>query len=419
MRLIGTAFLLGAILLELAAPVLANSPEKSLRPVARPKSDVSVDATKTLEFSGWVAEYRARALADGITPDVLDRAFANVEYNATVIRRDRNQSEFTKTIWDYLDTAVSDLRIQNGKNALSEQDVILTEIEQKYGVDKQIVTAIWGLESAYGTFRGSTPIIGAMATLAHDGRRAAFFEEQLSAALTILQNGDVSVDGMIGSWAGAMGHTQFMPTSFLAHAVDFTGDGRRDIWSDDPRDALASTAAYLAANGWTKGQPWGVEVIVPEGFDYASANRKNVKMPSDWARMGVRDRLGRAVPNHGTASVLLPAGADGAAFLVFDNFKVLESYNTADAYVIGVGHLADRIMGGPEIQGRWPRGDRVLTYDERIELQVLLTENGFDTQKIDGKIGPLTIEAVRQYQKSRGMKPDGYASLRILTLLRS
>ncbi|MGR3635588.1 MAG: lytic murein transglycosylase [Shimia sp.] len=394
----------------------------SRRPVLRPDAaafaPVPAKAATTAGLQDWISTYRARALSAGISGSTFDRAFVGVRYNSDVIKRDRNQSEFTKTIWDYLDSAASDLRVKNGKAALAKHKTKLTQIERKYGVDKEVVVAIWGLESAYGTFRGSTPIIGALATLAYDGRRGAFFEEQLTAALKILQTGDVRVASMTGSWAGAMGHTQFMPTSFLSYAVDFTGDGKRDIWSDDPTDALASTAAYLKNSGWIKGQPWGVEVRIPDGFDYTLANRETLKMPSEWARIGFRDMAGRKVPNHGRASILLPAGAQGAAFMIFKNFDAIETYNTADAYVIGVGHLSDRIKGGAKIQSSWPRGDRALTYDERIELQERLTKAGFDTQKIDAKIGPLTINAVRDYQLARGMTPDGYASLRLLQTLR-
>ena len=372
-----------------------------------------------MAFHAWVAEYRTRAIAAGIRPDVIDRAMAGLRYNTDVIQKDRTQSEFTKTIWDYLDTAVSDLRIRNGQVALNRHRAPLDQIEAKYGVDKQIIVAIWGLESAYGTFRGTIPVIEAMATLAHDGRRAAFFESQLTAALGILQNGDVELDQMKGSWAGAMGHTQFMPTSFLAHAVDFTGDGKRDIWSDDARDALASTAAYLAANGWAPGQPWGVEIRIPDRFDYAQARREITKMPSEWARIGVLDMAGNPVPNHGPASVLLPAGAKGAAFLIFGNFAALENYNTADAYVVAVGHLADRIKGGPAFEHGWPRHLRVLTFDERIELQKRLTSAGYDTEKIDAKMGPLTVDAIRRFQVDRGIVPDGYPSLSVLDRLRA
>jgi hypothetical protein len=216
-----------------------------------------------------------------------------------------------------------------------------------------------------------------------------------------------------------MGHTQFMPSSFQAHAVDHTGDGRRDIWGEDPTDALASTAAYLKHFGWTSGQPWGVEVRLPEGFDYRLAGRDVLKSPADWAALGVLDRQGRAVPDHGKASILLPGGAEGAAFMIFDNFEVLERYNTADAYVVGVGHLSDRIRGAGPIESAWPRGDRALSFDERIELQERLTAAGFDTEKIDAKIGPLTINAVRRFQQAQGIVPDGYASLRLLERLRA
>ncbi len=399
------------------------APQNSLRPSVRP-AQIKVSKTaedddiSNLGFRDWLAEYRPRAMAAGISAATLDLSLSGIHYNTNVIQRDRNQSEFSKTIWEYLDSAASDVRISNGRAALAKHDAVLSRIEAHYGVEKEVVTAVWGLESAYGTFRGSTPIIEALATLAFDGRRGAFFETQLTAALQIIQSGDVRPEGMTGSWAGAMGHTQFIPTSYLSLAVDFDGDGKRDIWSDDPTDALASTAAYLESNGWTKGQPWGVEVQLPDGFDYALAKRDILKTPSLWAQMGVVDMSGKAVPNHGQASVLLPAGAQGVALMIFDNFRVIETYNTADAYVIGVGLLSDRIGGAGPLQGDWPREDRALTYAERIELQERLTTAGFDTQKIDGKIGPLTIEAVRQYQRSIGAAPDGYASLQILKKLR-
>jgi lytic murein transglycosylase len=370
-------------------------------------------------LQNWILAFRPVALAAGITEQTLDTAMESVTFVPKVVERDRNQSEFTKTIWDYLATAVSDDRISNGKAALSRHRKDLAAIEARYGVPAQIVTAIWGLESAYGTFRGSDPVLSSMASLAYDARRAAFFEAQLIAALMILQNGDTQPENLTGSWAGAMGHTQFMPGSFIDHAVAWTGDGRRDIWSDDPSDALASAAAYLKDNGWVTGQPWGVEVLLPAGFNYLLADRKIEKTPVEWDALGIRDTAGTPVPDHGPASILLPAGAEGAAFMVFRNFEVLESYNTADAYVIAVGHLADRIVGGPALAGDWPRQDRALSFEERIELQKELTAQGFDTQKIDARIGPLTINAVRGWQMAQGEVPDGYASLRLLERLRA
>jgi lytic murein transglycosylase len=374
--------------------------------------------TANQSFNAWISGFRNRATRQGILTATFDAAFDGIIYNTTVIERDRNQSEFTKSLWDYLDTAVSDARVRNGRRALDNNRQLLNRIEDTFGVDKDVVVAIWGLESAYGAVRGSTNVIEAMATLAYDGRRGEFFEQQLIAALQILQAGDTAPRNMTGSWAGAMGHTQFIPTSFLDYAVDGNGDGRRDIWADDPTDALASTANYLRSFGWVQGQPWGVEVQIPQGFDYATARRENQKLPSEWATIGIVDMAGRAVPDHGSASILLPAGALGAAFMIFPNFAVIERYNTADAYVIGVGLLSGRISGGDAVQAAWPRDDRALNGVERVELQERLTAAGFDTTVIDGRIGPLTINAIRNYQLANNITPDGYASLRLLNRLR-
>jgi len=409
------------IVLPAGGSVLAVA--RSQRPIIRGTAQVTREAPVVLAaghsgFDAWVKAFRPRAKAAGISDATFERAFRGVRYDPEVIKRDRNQSEFTKTLWDYLDSAASNTRITNGKSAIAKHRSTLQRIEARYGVDAEVVAAVWGLESAYGTFKGSDDLIRSLATLAYDARRSAFFEQQLIAGLKIIQAGDVAPREMTGSWAGAMGHTQFIPTSYLDYAVDFTGDGKRDIWGSDPTDALASTAAYLAKFGWVKGQPWGVEVRVPQGFDYTLANRKTLKSPSEWARMGFQDMNGKQVPNHGKASILLPAGAKGAAFMIFKNFSVIERYNTADAYVIGVGHLSDRLKGKPAIQAQWPRGDRALKFAERKELQRRLTAQGFDTKKIDGKIGPLTIEAVRGFQRSKGLVPDGYASLDILKKLR-
>ncbi|WP_439141461.1 lytic murein transglycosylase [Planktotalea sp.] len=412
---------------EAVAPVKTAAVTSKIRPNARPviiKKERAVTpaailaATSDAGFKRWVSGFRSRAVSAGISPAVFERSFRGVQYLPKVIERDRNQSEFTKTIWEYLDSAASDTRIANGKAAMAEQMSKLEAIEAKYGVEKEVVTAVWGLESAYGEFRGETPIVSALATLSYDGRRGRFFESQLIAALKILQAGDTTPENMTGSWAGAMGHTQFIPTSYLDYAVDFTGDGRRDIWSDDPADALASTAAYLSRFGWVTGQPWGVEVKLPEGFDYGLASRKIKKAPSDWAALGVLGIDGTVVPNHGSGSILLPAGAKGVAFMVFKNFSVIERYNAADAYVIGVGHLSDRIRGSGPFKTEWPREDRALTFKERQQMQRLLSAAGFNTRGVDGKIGPNTVAAIRGFQKANGLIPDGYASLNLLNRLR-
>lgn len=365
----------------------------------------------------WITAFKPRATAQGVSDDTLTRAFAGATFDPAIVEKDRNQNEFTKTIWDYLDKAVSDQRITNGQEAIAQHAAVLDRIEAAFGVEKEVVVAVWGLESSYGAFMGDTPLISALATLAYDGRRGAFFEQQLIAALTILQAGDITADRMTSSWAGAMGHTQFMPTSYLATAADFDGDGRRDIWSDNPTDALASTAAYLAKAGWRHGHLWGVEVRLPAGFDYDNSGDRVSKTVADWQALGVRLMDGTALPDHGPANIRLPAGAKGAAFLTFANFRAIEAYNAADAYVIGVGHLADRLGGGPAIQAAWPREDRALQLAERKALQRLLTAGGFDTGGVDGRIGPKTIAAIKAFQRSKGLLTDGYASLDVLTRL--
>ncbi|MCZ4352495.1 lytic murein transglycosylase [Roseovarius aestuarii] len=391
-----------------------------VRPVLRPADLATTPDAQSAsdpDFRAWVAEFRGRAQGAGIKGSVFDEAFKGVQYDASVVKLDRNQSEFTKQIWEYLDSAVSATRISNGQRALRDMGPTLEQIEARFGVEKEIVAAIWGMESAYGASRGRRPLIESLATLAYDGRRGKFFESQLIAALKIIQAGDVAPRKMTGSWAGAMGHTQFIPTSYLAYAVDFSGDGKRDIWSDDPTDALASTAAYLANFGWKKGQPWGVEVQLSAGFDPARARRSLTQSPAVWAREGVYDMSGKPVANHGNASILLPAGSQGAAFMIFHNFGVIEKYNKADAYVIGVGHLADRLKGGPAIQASWPRQYQSTTSRQKKEIQTHLQRRGFNVGAIDGLIGPNTIKAIRAFQKSQGLPPDGYPSQQLLQTL--
>ena len=369
------------------------------------------------DVGAWIAAFRPRAVGAGISEATLDMALTGVTLRPDVVAKDQNQKEFTRTIWDYLDRAVSVDRIAAGQAALKKRKHLLDGIEAKYGVDRQILLAIWGLESSYGVNRGDIPTVAALVTLASSTRRGAYFERELLAALRILQEGDVTPSAMLGSWAGAMGHTQFMPSSYLSLAVDYDGDGRRDIWGDDPGDALASTAAYLARYGWRKGQPWGVEVTLPQGFDYRLAGEKIHHSAAEWQAMGIKRAGGGDLLDCGPSSVLLPAGVRGAAFLICPNFHVIEHYNPADAYVIAVGHLGDRIMGGDPILTPWPRDLRALTLEERIALQHRLTLAGFDAGGADGRIGPLTQSAIRAFQASIGVVPDGYASLDVLNRL--
>ncbi|MEQ8897026.1 MAG: lytic murein transglycosylase [Roseovarius sp.] len=333
-------------------------------------------------YDAWVASFRGRAAGQGISQATLDAAFRGTGYLPGVIKRDRNQTEFKRSLEDYLSIAASEERVRQGRAALARERATLSAIEAKYGVDAEIVTAIWGLESFYGTRRGNVPVISATSTLAFDGRRGAFFEKQLLAALRILQSGDVTPARMTGSWAGAMGHTQFIPTSYQAFAVDFTGDGRRDIWSDDPSDALASAAAYLSRNGWTRGQRWGREVPA------------------------------------GTSGRVVQPQPGGPRFAVNRNFQVIKRYNNSDAYAIGVGHLADRIGGAGPLETQFPPDANGLTKDDRIALQRGLTRRGFDTGGADGVIGPDTREALRGYQASRGLPVTGEPSVELLRGLR-
>lgn len=405
-------------LCALVLPIGCTATGQDTRPAARP----AVAAPRVLApnpgFDAWVAQFRPRALAKGITPGTFDRAFRGAYYDPDVIARDRRQAEFSRQIWDYLDSAVSQTRMDNGRAALAQHARTMERIEAHYGVEKEVFTAVWGMESSYGRHRGSTPVIPALATLAYDGRRGAFFEGQLIGALKILQAGDIAPENMLGSWAGAMGHTQFIPTSYLAYAVDFTGDGKRDIWSDDPTDALASAAAYLKKSGWVKGQPWGIEVKLPAGFNARLAGKDTRKSAAEWQALGVRTIAGGSLPNHGAASILLPAGAQGPALMVFNNFRVILRYNNADSYAIGIGHLSDRLRGKGAFVTPWPRGEEALSEAERIEIQQRLTARGFDTQGADGIIGFNTIEAIRGFQQSVGMRVDGFPNRALLARLR-
>ena len=381
-----------------------------------PVAGAEVEMGSQAGLDAWVEGFRPRALAAGVTASTFDAAMRAVAFDPKVVERDRNQNEFSKTIWDYLDTAVSEDRVALGLKAIERNRALLERIEAEYGVEKEVVAAVWGLESAYGAYRGDMPVLGSLATLAYEGRRGAFFEAELIAALKIVQAGHV--ERFAGSWAGASGHTQFMPSSWEKFAVDFDGDGKKNLWSDDPGDALASTANYLRFWGWTKGQPWGVEVTLPEGFDYDQTTERVVKPVSDWQALGVRLVGGADLPEHGPGSILLPGGYRGAAFLIWPNFQVIEHYNTADAYVVAIGSLSDRLGGRAAIQHGWPRALRALTLEERRELQELLDRAGFDPGGVDGRMGPKTVAAVKALQKARGVVPDGYPSLEVLGLLR-
>jgi lytic murein transglycosylase len=367
-------------------------------------------------YDAWIASFRGRAIGQGISATTLDRALQEAGYLPDVVERDRSQTEFTRSLEDYLAIAASDERVSKGRANASRQAGTLNAIEATYGVPTDVVTAVWGLESMYGERRGDIHVIASTSTLAYDGRRGPFFEQQLMAALRILQRGDTTPARMTGSWAGAMGHTQFIPTSYLAYAVDFTGDGRADIWDDNPADALASTAAYLQRSGWQAGQPWGLEVRLPAGFNTGNAGRGNRRDAGTWNGMGITDMNGRALPP-GSAAILIPAGPSGPAFAVYRNFDVILRYNNAENYALGVGHLSDRIAGGPPIQASFPPDASGLTIEDRKNLQRRLTAAGYDTGGADGVIGSRTTEAIAAYQRSAGLPVTGKPSRELLRQL--
>ena len=392
---------------------LAIAPVRSLVPPSRP---AGLGQSRDVRLAQWVRGFRTRALREGIRGSTFDGAFAGIALDQSILQRESRQPEFSRPIWAYLDSAVSASRLRNGRAMLREHRSVLDEIEARYGVEREIVVAVWGMESAYGALRGRTRLIPSLTTLAISSRRSDFYEQQLIGALRILQAGDVSASGLVGSWAGAMGHTQFIPTSYLEYAVDFRGDGHRDIWSDDPTDSLASTAAYLSRHGWTRGQPWGVEVVVPSGLNPRLAGTsRGVRA---WVRLGIQPQRGRELPRSGEARLMFPAGAHGPAFLAFQNFRVIKRYNNADAYAIGVGHLADRLRGADDFVASWPRGDRPLSRSEREELQRVLRRAGHYSGTIDGRVGSGTLSAVRDWQAANGLPPDGYVSLALIERMR-
>ena len=390
----------------------------SLLPVVT-LAQVSAPATRvTSGFEAWRNRFRITALGAGISATTFDSAFSNVQYDPRIETSDGDQVEFVRPIWEYLDGAVSANRISTGKSkARSIQGLLLT-FETKYSVDSEILLAIWGMETNFGAFRGNTYTIEALANGAYNGRRHAFTQTELIAALQILDRGDVTPNSMLGSRSGAMGHTQFMPTTYLRHSVDHTRDGHSDVWSDDPADALASAANYLRQLGWKRDQPWGMEVTLPRGFDYALIGEYEPRSASFWNTRGVRTARGGRIPNHGDTALLAPAGAKGPIFAIFPNFQVIRQYNMSVSYAIAVGHLSDRINGGEAFKASWPRGDTPMTRANQHEIQTLLHKRGFDVGVIDGMIGPNTIEAIQAFQVSEGLLADGYATLNLLDLLR-
>ena len=367
-------------------------------------------------FARWVQAFAATAREAGIAEETLRMAFDDVRFVPRAVDLDRRQPEFTQTVWDYLERAVSEQRVVRGREKRAEFSAEAEAAAARHGVPASVLVAIWGMESSYGANYGDIPVIDALATLGFEGRREAWARGQLLAALQILQSGDIDRARMVGSWAGAMGQTQFLPSSFLAYAVDADGDGRRDIWGSMP-DVMASTANFLARAGWLSGQPWGLEVRLPPGFDPGRADTSVRQTSAAWAAEGVLPATGAALPDMNDAEVLLPAGARGPAFLVGTGFRAILRYNNSTSYALAVGLLSDAVAGGPGVQAPWPRDLAALSRTQLLALQTALNERGFPSGTPDGVMGPATREGVRRYQRSLGLPADGYPTTDLLERL--
>jgi len=383
-----------------------------------PRMSAGAIRSAAADFQNCIGALAPQAERRGISLAAYQRLTAGLTPDLSIMDKLDAQPEFVKAPWDYLDLLVSDDRVARGRELLAQYAPTFAAVERTYGVDRAIVAAIWGVESKYGTMGGERSVLRSTATLACIGRRQEFFRGEFLAALEILQRGDIPPDRLVGSWAGAFGPTQFMPTSFLRYAVDFDGDGRRNV-VDSIADVIASTANNLKTDGWVRGQNWGYEVVLPQSFDYRLADSARPMTVRQWQSLGVRRADGKPLPRPADrAGLLLPAGARGPAFLTLDNFRVIMKYNPAEAYALAIGHLADRLRGGAPFVQSWPRDERVLTLDERYELQQLLAQRGFRIGAPDGFIGPQTRFAIRDFQTSVGQIPDGFASSEVLDRLR-
>jgi membrane-bound lytic murein transglycosylase B len=382
-------------------PARAQTPKPEARPAAP-------------GFDGFLRTLWPMAQARGISRQTFDLAFQGVTPDPSIVALTHKQSEFVAPIWSYLNSAVGGGRISRGREMLEAHAGVLAQAESRYGVPKEIILGIWGMETNYGSFKGDKDVIRSLATLANIRYRGDFFRDELLTALELIEKGHVERRELRGSWAGAMGHTQFMPSSYLKYAVDQTGDGHADIWTSTS-DAIASTANYLKGYGWTPGLPWGIEVVVPDGFDH---NLYRASF-SSFRSAGVRRADGGSLPSSGEARLFYPAGHTGPAMLLTANFDVIKKYNSSDAYALAVGHLGDRIVGKPALQGEWPvkapRLDKAGTTDVQRRLKAL----GLYNHDADGRIGTGTREAVRQYQLRVGMLADGYPTPALLARMKA
>ena len=402
-------------------PPAPQAPEPPPPPAPAPSGPAAVapTANEFAQFQTCMAGLRASAIAAGVSDAAFSQHAASVVPDMGVLPLLDRQPEFSTALWDYLAMLVDSRRVAQGRERVATHAALLSQVQARTGVDPATVVAVWGVESDYGQNFGKRPLLQSLGTLSCFGRRQAFFRSEFFEALKIVQRGDVRVEDMKGSWAGAFGHTQFMPSTYNRIAVDFDGDGRRDLVGSIP-DALGSTANYLVRSGWRTGQPWGYEVTLPSGFNTALAGRTNRRALSDWQAMGVArvDGGGIELPADTRAAVLIPTGINGPAFLVFKNYDAIYSYNAAESYALAISLLSNALRGQPGLRTPWPTDDPGLGRDERVELQRLLTARGYDIGAIDGVLGSVSRDAIRKEQARLGLDPDGRAGQKLLKQLR-
>jgi lytic murein transglycosylase len=376
---------------------------------------IALSAPARADFSSCVSSLRAEAAHAGVSAAALDAAFNGLQPDMKVLDFQKDQPEFKTPVWDYLATLVDEERVTDGKAKMAEQAAALAKAEERYSVSRYVIAAIWGVESDFGRSMGKRPLVQSLSTLACLGERASYFRGELMATLKIISNGDVPADRLDGSWAGAFGQTQFMPSTFLRLAVDLDGDGHRDI-VDSAADALGSTANYLHKSGWRTGLPWGFEVKIPAGYSGPSGRRAKAPMAS-WAARGITRVDGRPL-GEGEAGLLAPAGLNGPTFLVTSNFDAIYSYNASESYALAIATLASRMAGGAPIATPWPTDDPGLSRAERREMQKLLIAHGYDVGEPDGAVGKKTKDAIADFESKHGLERDGRPSAKVLAALR-
>lgn len=417
-------FLLGSyffFIVPAHAELILNEKTTNGTPMTTPAITSNISPQND-NFQRCIANLRSQAISSGVNESTYDRYTQNLTPDYSVIDKLNYQPEFSTPIWDYLSGLVDEERVQAGRQKMAQYRDVLNRASQAYGVPVETIVAVWGVESNYGDISGKYPLLQALGTLSCEGRRQSYFRGEFFATMRILQRGDLREDQLKGSWAGAFGHTQFMPSTYERLAVDFDGDGRRDLVSSVP-DALASTANFLKQAGWQTGMPWGFEVKIPQGMSVSGESRRNKKPLSTWEQSGITRIDGSPLVQGNlsattSAGLMMPAGANGPAFLVFKNFDAIYSYNAAESYGLAIAHLSDRLRGTGPFVTAWPTDDAGTSRAERREIQQFLLKRGYDIGAVDGLIGDKTRQAIRQEQTRLGLNPTGRAGQQILRAFR-